>query len=147
MVGCRRRRLLGSNYYAAHLSPEENAKVRVFMDYDMMASPNYEYQVYDANNKDHPNGSGTLKDLYIDWYVSHGYNYTLTPFDGRSTMLDSSKLEFLLLVLLPELKVSRLPRVLRSLEVRKANGLTVVTTSYVTIWITLITRLGSSTPN
>jgi aminopeptidase Y len=76
--------LLGSNYYAAHLSPEENAKVRVFMDYDMMASPNYEYQVYDANNKDHPNGSGTLKDLYIDWYVSHGYNYTLTPFDGRS---------------------------------------------------------------
>ena len=40
------------------------------MDYDMMASPNYEYQVYDANNKDHPNGSGNLKDLYIDWYTS-----------------------------------------------------------------------------
>lgn len=75
--------LLGSNWYAGHLLPEENAKVRLFMDYDMMASPNYEYQVYDANNEDHPNGSGTLKDLYIDWYVAHGLNYTLIEFDGR----------------------------------------------------------------
>lgn len=76
--------LLGSTYYAEHLTAEENSKLRLFMDYDMMASPNYEYQVYDANNKDHPNGSGNLKDLYIDWYTSHGLNYTLTPFDGRS---------------------------------------------------------------
>ncbi|CAN3364131.1 hypothetical protein DICA3_E14290 [Diutina catenulata] len=76
--------LLGSNYYAQSLSPEENQKVRVFMDYDMMASPNYEYEVYDANNKDHPAGSGDLKDLYIDWYKDHGFNYTLIPFDGRS---------------------------------------------------------------
>lgn len=76
--------LLGSYAYANSLSEEENRKVRLFMDYDMMASPNYEYQVYDANNKDHPNGSGDLRDLYIDWYRSHGYNYTLVPFDGRS---------------------------------------------------------------
>lgn len=76
--------LLGSYAYANSLTPEENQKVRLFMDYDMMASPNYEYEVYDANNKDHPNGSGDLKDLYIDWYVSHGLNYTLVPFDGRS---------------------------------------------------------------
>ena len=45
--------LLGSTYYAEHLTAEENSKLRLFMDYDMMASPNYEYQVYDANNKDH----------------------------------------------------------------------------------------------
>lgn len=76
--------LLGSYAYANALLPEENSKVRLFMDYDMMASPNYEYQVYDANNKDHPNGSGDLKDLYINWYKEHGLNYTLVPFDGRS---------------------------------------------------------------
>ncbi|KAG2732969.1 hypothetical protein G9P44_003959 [Scheffersomyces stipitis] len=76
--------LLGSDHYANSLSPEENSKLRLFMDYDMMASPNYEYEVYDANNKDHPNGSGTLKDLYIDWYTQHGLNYSLVPFDGRS---------------------------------------------------------------
>lgn len=76
--------LLGSNYYAESLSPEENAKLRLFMDYDMMASPNYEYQIYDANNKDHPNGSGDLRDLYIDFYESKGLNYSFVPFDGRS---------------------------------------------------------------
>lgn len=76
--------LIGSTYYAESLSPEENQKVRVFMDYDMMASPNFVYSVYDANNEDHPNGSGNLRDLYIDYYTSHGLNYTLEPFDGRS---------------------------------------------------------------
>ncbi|KAF3986356.1 hypothetical protein FT663_04001 [Candidozyma haemuli var. vulneris] len=76
--------LLGSYAYAQALTPEENQKIRLFMDYDMMASPNYEYEVYDANNKDHPNGSGDLKDLYIKWYKEQGLNYTLIEFDGRS---------------------------------------------------------------
>lgn len=76
--------LLGSYAYADLLLSEENAKLRLFMDYDMMASPNYEYQIYDANNKDHPAGSGDLKDLYIDWYTAQGLNYTMIPFDGRS---------------------------------------------------------------
>ncbi|RKP32596.1 Zn-dependent exopeptidase [Metschnikowia bicuspidata] len=76
--------LLGSYAYTNALTPEEKAKIRVFMDYDMMASPNYEYQIYDANNVDHPNGSGNLKELYIDWYTKHGLKYTLVPFDGRS---------------------------------------------------------------
>lgn len=76
--------LIGSTAYANSLPKEENAKVRVFMDYDMMASPNYDYEVYDANNKEHPNGSGDLKDLYVKWYKEHGLNYTFVPFDGRS---------------------------------------------------------------
>ncbi|CDO93574.1 unnamed protein product [Kluyveromyces dobzhanskii CBS 2104] len=76
--------LLGSVYYANNLSPEENSKIRLFMDYDMMASPNYEYQVYDANNKDHPEGSEELKNLYIDFYQSQNLTYSLIPFDGRS---------------------------------------------------------------
>ncbi|SCV00259.1 LANO_0F05996g1_1 [Lachancea nothofagi CBS 11611] len=76
--------LVGSNYYAEHLTPEENLKMRLFMDYDMMASPNYQYQIYDANNIDNPRGSEELRDLYIDYYTEHGLNYTLIPFDGRS---------------------------------------------------------------
>lgn len=76
--------LLGSNFYAYNLTQEENSKIRVFMDYDMMASPNYEYEIYDANNIDHPKGSEELKNLYIDYYKSKGLNYTLVPFDGRS---------------------------------------------------------------
>lgn len=76
--------LLGSNFYAYNLTKEENSKIRVFMDYDMMASPNYEYEIYDANNHDNPRGSEELKNLYIDFYKSHKLNYTLVPFDGRS---------------------------------------------------------------
>lgn len=76
--------LLGSNRYVEELSPEENYKIRLFMDYDMMASPNYQYQIYDANNVDNPRGSEELKDLYINYYVNNNLNYTLIPFDGRS---------------------------------------------------------------
>lgn len=76
--------LLGSNYFAYHLTPEENLKIRLFMDYDMMASPNYAYQIYNATNAANPKGSEELRVLYEEFYESHGLNYTFIPFDGRS---------------------------------------------------------------
>ncbi|KAK1756586.1 hypothetical protein QBC47DRAFT_380220 [Echria macrotheca] len=76
--------LLGSDYYVDVLPPAENKKIRLFMDYDMLASPNFAYQVYDARNEVNPVGSQQLRDLYVDWYVAHGLNYTFIPFDGRS---------------------------------------------------------------
>jgi aminopeptidase Y len=76
--------LLGSDYYVASLPEEENAKIRLFMDYDMMASPNFAYQIYNATNALNPAGSEELRDLYIQWYEDQGLNYTFIPFDGRS---------------------------------------------------------------
>lgn len=76
--------LLGSTHYANNLTRDENLKIRLFMDYDMMASPNYEYEIYDANDKDDPKGSEELKNLYIEYYKSKNLTYTLVPFDGRS---------------------------------------------------------------
>lgn len=76
--------LLGSDYYVQELSEEENLKIRLFMDYDMLASPNYAYQVYDARNSVNPEGSEELRDLYTEYYKSHGQNFTYIPFDGRS---------------------------------------------------------------
>jgi len=76
--------LLGSDYYVATLPAEENRKIRLFMDYDMMASPNFAYQIYNATNGANPNGSQELRDLYIAWYKEQGLNYTFIPFDGRS---------------------------------------------------------------
>ncbi|KAI9376222.1 hypothetical protein BJX61DRAFT_446089 [Aspergillus egyptiacus] len=76
--------LLGSDYYVSVLSEEENLKIRLFMDYDMLASPNFAYQVYNATNAVNPVGSEQLRDLYTDFYVSHGLNFTYIPFDGRS---------------------------------------------------------------
>lgn len=76
--------LLGSDYYVSVLSPEENLKIRLFMDYDMLASPNFAYQVYNATNARNPVGSEELRDLYTEFYISHGLNFTYIPFDGRS---------------------------------------------------------------
>ncbi|KAL5439362.1 hypothetical protein PMIN06_009983 [Paraphaeosphaeria minitans] len=76
--------LLGSDYYVASLPEVENKKIRLFMDYDMMASPNFAYQIYNATNAANPNGSEELRDLYIDWYNDQELNYTFIPFDGRS---------------------------------------------------------------
>ncbi|KAI2617607.1 Zn-dependent exopeptidase [Hypomontagnella submonticulosa] len=76
--------LLGSDYYVEVLPEEENLKIRLFMDYDMMGSPNFAYQVYNATNAVNPVGSEQLRDLYVDWYKSQGLNYTFIPFDGRS---------------------------------------------------------------
>ena len=76
--------LLGSDHYVATLSEEESLKIRVFMDYDMMASPNFAYQIYNATDDENPAGSQALRDLYVDWYKKMGLNYTFVPFDGRS---------------------------------------------------------------
>lgn len=76
--------LLGSYHYVDALPAGENQKIRLFMDYDMLASPNFAYQIYDARNDAHPVGSRELRDLYVDWYTQQGLNYTFIPFDGRS---------------------------------------------------------------
>jgi aminopeptidase Y len=76
--------LLGSDYYVSQLTEQENLKIRLFMDYDMLASPNYAYQVYNATNALNPVGSEELRDLYVDWYKNQGLNYTFIAFDGRS---------------------------------------------------------------
>ncbi|KAE8444658.1 hypothetical protein EG329_014406 [Mollisiaceae sp. DMI_Dod_QoI] len=76
--------LLGSDYYVSQLSETENMKIRLFMDYDMLASPNYAYQVYDARDNVNPVGSEELRDLYTAYYEKHGFNYTYIAFDGRS---------------------------------------------------------------
>ncbi|KAH0294811.1 Zn-dependent exopeptidase, partial [Aureobasidium sp. EXF-3399] len=76
--------LLGSTYYAEQLSAAENQKIRLFMDYDMMASPNGVFQIYNSTNGQNPAGSGELRVLYEDWYKEQGLNYTYIVFDGRS---------------------------------------------------------------
>ncbi|KAF3909486.1 hypothetical protein AA313_de0203418 [Arthrobotrys entomopaga] len=77
--------LLGSTWYATHLTDEENLKIRLFMDYDMLASVNFAYQIYNATDAEgDPRGSEELRNFYVDGYKELGVNYTFIPFDGRS---------------------------------------------------------------
>ena len=139
--------LLGSDYYVSQLTPEENSKIRVFMDYDMMASPNFAYQVYDANNEVNPPGSGELKQLYIDYYNSQGVNHTSFPLTVALTTTASSKTVFPVVVLLRALRSLRLLRRLSFLEVLQVFLLIPVTTSSATTLTMSTTLLGFLTPS
>jgi len=76
--------LLGSDFYVYTLPEEENMKIRLFMDYDMLASPNFAYQIYNATNAVNPTGSEELRNLYVTFYKSLGLNSSFIAFDGRS---------------------------------------------------------------
>ncbi|WP_326826196.1 M28 family metallopeptidase [Streptosporangium sp. NBC_01756] len=82
--------LLGSRHYVATLSPEEKAKIRLYLNFDMIASPNYTLGIYDGDNSDAagapagPAGSDTIEKLFESYYRSIGRPYTSTDFTGRS---------------------------------------------------------------
>lgn len=82
--------LLGSTYYVSQLNQtaSEIAKIRAYLNFDMIASPNYVYAIYDGDgssfNLSGPPGSPEIEADFEAFYVSKGVNYTSTAFDGRS---------------------------------------------------------------
>ncbi|KAL9116302.1 MAG: hypothetical protein Q9187_007173, partial [Circinaria calcarea] len=80
--------LLGSNYYVSQLSAEEIAKIRIYLNFDMIASPNYIYAVYDGDgsafNVSGPPGSAQGENLLVTYLNSVGLKTVPTKFDGRS---------------------------------------------------------------
>jgi Zn-dependent M28 family amino/carboxypeptidase len=82
--------LVGSTYYAHNLSQAEVDKIDVMLDYDMLSSPNYVRFVYDGDgnaepgNPAGPDGSGTVEQVFDDWFSAQGLASERVPFDGRS---------------------------------------------------------------
>ena len=80
--------LLGSDYYVSQLSKKQIQDISVMLDFDMLASPNYARFIYDGNGDEHgfagPNGSGTIEQVFKDFWDSQGLGYETIPFDGRS---------------------------------------------------------------
>ena len=59
------------------------------LDYDMLSSPNYARLVYDGDgsegdNPAGPEGSGTVEEVYREWFASKRQAVVGIPFDGRS---------------------------------------------------------------
>ncbi|KAJ4289717.1 hypothetical protein N0V90_011047 [Kalmusia sp. IMI 367209] len=79
---------LGSEYYVDSLSTAEQAKVRAYLNFDMIASPNYVHAIYDGDgssfNSSGPTGSAEIEHFFERYFASKGENYTATEFDGRS---------------------------------------------------------------
>jgi Zn-dependent M28 family amino/carboxypeptidase len=82
--------LLGSAHYVESLSPAERDRIALYMNYDMVGSPNYITMVYDADQStfeapvDVPTGSEAIEDVYESYYTKMGEPYDDTEFSGRS---------------------------------------------------------------
>ena len=80
--------LLGSTYYVSTLNASSQAKIRLYLNFDMIASPNYIYAIYDGDgssfNISGPPGSAEAEHFFEGYYTSIGENFTSTAFDGRS---------------------------------------------------------------
>ncbi len=73
------------------LSPEEIASIRGYLNFDMVASPNYMLGIYDGDGSSFgisgPNGSDTIEETFQRFYGLEGSPHTATEFSGRSDYL------------------------------------------------------------
>jgi Zn-dependent M28 family amino/carboxypeptidase len=80
--------LLGSKYYVATLSPEQRSQIAVNLNFDMLGSPNFARFVYDGDGSSSPpagpRGSGSIEQVFTDYFTAHGLAAVPTPFTGRS---------------------------------------------------------------
>jgi Zn-dependent M28 family amino/carboxypeptidase len=81
--------LMGADYYVAHLNQTEKDKIRLMLDFDMMASPNYAFQIYDGDgsafNSTGPPGSAEAEAEFTNYFKNIAkVNHTEIEFDGRS---------------------------------------------------------------
>jgi Zn-dependent M28 family amino/carboxypeptidase len=84
--------LVGSTAYVEDLSEAELGRIAMYMNYDMVGSPNYVTMVYDADVSTFPAPSGVsipagstaIEDLYESYYTMIGEPYDDTEFSGRS---------------------------------------------------------------
>ncbi|MEU3170133.1 M20/M25/M40 family metallo-hydrolase [Streptosporangium sp. NPDC006930] len=82
--------LLGSKYYVSALTPAERAKVKLYLNFDMIASPNYVFGIYDGDSSGNvisatpPPGSGQIEKLLQAYFEAVGEPYQDADFSGRS---------------------------------------------------------------
>jgi Zn-dependent M28 family amino/carboxypeptidase len=84
--------LLGSRHYVTELAktPGEIDKIALYLNFDMIASPNYVRFVYDGDNSDAegegagPAGSDVIEDVFTNYFTAVGLDSEGTDFSGRS---------------------------------------------------------------
>ncbi|MEV4802890.1 M28 family peptidase [Nonomuraea sp. NPDC049421] len=82
--------LRGSQFYVNNLPAAERTRIKGYLNFDMVGSPNAGYFVYDGDNSDGtgagpgPAGSAALERTLQDYFTSIGVQTRGTDFDGRS---------------------------------------------------------------
>ncbi|MFF4365636.1 M28 family metallopeptidase [Streptomyces sp. NPDC001594] len=82
--------LLGSEAYVASLTPEQKKQIKLYLNFDMIASPNAAYFVYDGDDSDKvgsgpgPEGSAQLEKQITDFLDAQKIPHEGSDFTGRS---------------------------------------------------------------
>ncbi|MCF6509397.1 M28 family peptidase [Blastococcus sp. MG754426] len=82
--------LVGSNSYVAKQPQSELDRIALYMNYDMVASPNHVQMVYDSDESTWdatapiPAGSTAIEEVYESYYTKIGVPYDDAEYSGRS---------------------------------------------------------------
>jgi len=82
--------LVGSTYYVNSLTAEEQDDITLYLNFDMIGSPNHVFFVYDGDDSDGvgagpgPEGSAQIEEFYENYYDGLGLPHKGTDFSGRS---------------------------------------------------------------
>jgi len=82
--------LVGSTYYVNGLTAEEGARIALYLNFDMIGSPNHVFFIYDGDDSDAvgagpgPAGSAEIEDVFEAYYTTVGKPFKGTDFSGRS---------------------------------------------------------------
>lgn len=82
--------LVGSNAYVAGLSAEEKARIALYLNFDMVGSPNHVFFIYDGDDSDAvgagpgPGGSAQIEKVFEDFFAARGVPFKGSDFTGRS---------------------------------------------------------------
>ena len=82
--------LIGSSEWVGQRTPEELDDIALYMNFDMIGSPNYYFGVYDANESSFPapvvvpEGSEAIEATFESFFTLRGEPYDDSEFSGRS---------------------------------------------------------------
>jgi len=82
--------LIGSTYYVNSLTPEDQGRIALYLNFDMIGSPNFVYFIYDGDDSDGvgagpgPEGSAEIEQTFEAFYTARGLPYKGADFSGRS---------------------------------------------------------------
>ncbi|MGH3367644.1 MAG: M28 family metallopeptidase [Nocardioidaceae bacterium] len=80
--------LIGSQHYVDSLSQQQLNDIELYLNFDMVGSPNFVRFVYDGDGSAFgvkgPSGSDDIEDTFVDYFASQGLESEPTEFDGRS---------------------------------------------------------------
>jgi Zn-dependent M28 family amino/carboxypeptidase len=88
MVGAEESGLIGSDFYVANLTAEERANIALYLNFDMVGSPNFVRFIYDGDGSAFglagPPGSEAIEALLEEFYAGRGLPFEPTQIDFRS---------------------------------------------------------------